>query len=144
MKILLDEDVPIQVRDLLRRVLYGHAVDHVEDLRWKNKKDPFVVRDAAARGYAVFVTNNRKQLVVPEECRAIKESGLHHVLYDQAVQGLDGLALAIAAIIAAMPRLVRELDEATEQRLAKIRGIRDEPRYTITDPQKTPPSPYWR
>lgn len=143
MKILLDEDVPIQVRDLLRRVLIGHTVDHVDDLGWKNKKDPFVVRDAAVRGYAVFVTNNRKQLVVPEECRAIKDSGLHHVLYDQTVQGLDGLALAVAAIVAAMPRLVRELEDVVDQRLVQIRGIRDEPRYSITDPQRTPPSPYW-
>lgn len=112
MRILLDEDVPYAVRGLLGAVLRGHDVDHVDDLRWKSKKDGFLVRDAASRGYDVFVTNDRSQLVDPEECRAIKDSGPHHVLYSQDVQGPDGLALAVAAILAGMPRLVRELEDA--------------------------------
>lgn len=143
MRILLDEDVPYAAGGLLDAVLVGHEIQHVNDLKWKSKKDVFLVRDAATRGYDVLVTNNRKQLVVPDECRAIKDSGLHHVLYDQDVQGPDGLALAVAAILAGMPRLVRELAEAPSQRLAKLRGIRDEKRYDIADPVRDPPSAYW-
>src|SRR6266536_6553770 len=83
MQILLDEDVPIQVLQILRRVLKCHDVDHVEAIRWKGKKDVFLIADAATRGYHLLLTNNRKQLADPRECDAIKKSGMHHVRYDQ-------------------------------------------------------------
>lgn len=38
MKILLDENVPIQTLDLLGRVLRGHAIDHVDAIKWKGKE----------------------------------------------------------------------------------------------------------
>lgn len=84
MRILLDEDVPVQVLEILRRVVKGHDVDHVEALHWKGKKDEFLVADAAGKGYDLLLTNNRRQLSDPRECGAIKKSRMHHVLYDQA------------------------------------------------------------
>jgi hypothetical protein len=141
MRILLDEDVPIQVLEILRRVLKGHDVDHVEAIRWKGKKDVFLIADAATRGYHLLLTNNRKQLADPRECDAIKKSGMHHVRYDQG-PGLRGLALAVAAIIAAMPTLVEELQQESGQRLVRIQGLRPVRRFEIVDPRKDPPE-YW-
>lgn len=143
MRILLDEDVPVQVLPPLRHVLYGHTIQHVDELGWKGLRDPVVFQHARASGYDVFVTNNLKQRNVPEECTAIKRSGVHHVLYRHDVEGQQGLALAIAAIVAAMPRLIDELEEVSSQRLADITSIRNQKRYTITDPAHDPPSAYW-
>lgn len=141
MRILLDEDVPVIVGDFLRLVLTGHQVDHVQDLQWKGKADRFVVRDAATRGYDMLVTNDRRQLADPEESRAIKRAGLHHVRYEQTA-GRRGLALAVASIVAALPRLVEEL-EGKPQRLVRIHALRDERRYELRDPTIDPPA-YWR
>jgi hypothetical protein len=74
---------------------------------------------------------------------AIKRSRVHHVVYRHDAEGLRGLALAIAAIVAAMPRLVDDLQQAPGQRLVDIQSIRDQKRYKIADPQRDPPSPYW-
>jgi len=49
-RLLLDEDVPKPLLPALRRALAGHEVVHVEDLRWKSKKDLQLLPDAAARG----------------------------------------------------------------------------------------------
>lgn len=143
MKILLDEDVPIQVPDLLRRVLPTHTVDHVDALQWKGKHDVSFLRDAAQRGYEAIVTNDKKQLADPDECDAIKASGMHHVRYAQRTPGLEGLALAIASIIAAMPTLIAALTGADGQRLAQIVGISRTERFKMSDPKVDPP-PYWR
>lgn len=131
----------MQVLDILRRVLQGHDVDHVEALHWKGKKDEFLIADAAGKGYDLLLTNNRKQLSDPRECGAIKRSRIHHVLYDQAPR-LRGLALTVAAIVAAMPMLVDELEGERGQRLARIQGLRPTRRFEIIDPKKHPPD-YW-
>jgi hypothetical protein len=141
MRILLDEDVPVQVLEILRRVLQTHDVDHVEALHWKGKKDAFLIADAAAKGYDMLLTNNRRQLSDPRECVAIKRSRIHHVLYDQAPK-LRGLALAVAAIVAAMPMLIEELEKERGQRLARVQGLRPTRRFDIIDPKKNPPQ-YW-
>jgi hypothetical protein len=142
-KILLDEDVPVQVRDLLGLVLSGHDVDHVNDVKWKGKSDRFLLADAARRGYEVFVTNDVRQLADPDECDAIKAAGVHHVTYTQRRSGKPGLAFAIAAIVAAMPGLVTELEKASGQRLAAIAAISPADRYEVRDPAVDPPA-YWR
>jgi hypothetical protein len=107
----------------------------------KGKKDEFLVADAATKGYGLLLTNNRRQLSDPRECAAIKKSRIHHVLYDQA-PNLRGLGLAVAAIVAAMPMLVEELEPMRGQRLARIHGIRPTRRFDVTDPRRNPPQ-YW-
>jgi hypothetical protein len=142
MRILLDEHVPIQAHDLLDRVLKPHEVHHVTQIRWRHKRDPFLFVDAAARGYDLLLTNDHGQLSDPRECYALKKAGIHHVRYDQR-EGLRGLALAVAAIIAAMPDIVRELENESGQRLVKIVGLDPRrPRFQVVDPQKEPPT-YW-
>jgi hypothetical protein len=143
MRILLDEDVPIQVLDILRWLLkqQDHEVKHVQELGWKGKKDRFLIAEAAAKGYSLLLTNNRKQLFNPQECTAIKKSGMHHVRYDQP-PGLRGLALAVAAIVAAMPSVVEELEKASGQRLVWIQGLQPRRRFEIKDPKQDPPD-YW-
>jgi hypothetical protein len=142
MRILLDEHVPIQVLDLLERVLAPHEVRHVQRIRWKGKLDPFLFADAAAQGYNLLLTNDHGQLSDPRECDALKRAGIHHVRYDQS-EGLRGLALAVAAILAAMPDIVEELEGESEQRLVRIVGLDPRRRrFEVIDPQKEPPA-YW-
>ncbi len=83
MRVLLDEDVPVQVLEALQQVLHGHTIDHVNRIGWKSKKDLALLTDAGKRGYEVLVTNDKNQLEDVEESRAIRDSGMHHVRYDQ-------------------------------------------------------------
>ncbi|MGH3889371.1 MAG: DUF5615 family PIN-like protein [Pseudonocardiaceae bacterium] len=143
MKLLLDEDVPVQLVEPLRRLLREHQVDHVQDLGWKGKKDHFLLPDASGKGYDALITNDSAQLDSVEETRAIRDSGMHHIRYRHDTRrGIDGLALAMAAVMAAIRPVVRELDDADEQRLVEIQAILPTKRHQITDPRVDPP-PYW-
>lgn len=142
MRILIDEDTAVQLVNPLRHVLVGHDVAHVQGMSWKGKKDRHVLPDAKHAGYHMLITRDRAQFTDPGECDAIKKSGLHHVRYAQR-GGMPGLALAMGGIIASMPMVVHELDNASGQRIVLITAIDRRRRYEITDPRKTAPSPYW-
>jgi hypothetical protein len=143
MRILLDEDVPRPVVDLLRHLLRGHDVDHVQLIKWAGKKDLVLYQDAKRAGYDVVVTNDNAQMSDPDECREVKRTGMHRVSYKQRHPGLRGLAVAMASLIAAMPDVVAESTNADGQRLVSITGIDPtHKRYTIVDPRREPP-PYW-
>jgi len=143
MRVLLDEDVASQSVEPLQRVLRNHQVHHVHTLGWSSKKDLFVLRDAAAQGFEVLVTNDASQLDDPDETDAIKKSGLHHVRYGQRYDlGLTGLALALGALIAAMPLVMADLAKVTGQRLVRINGLDPRGRHEVVDPAKSPPR-YW-
>jgi hypothetical protein len=145
MRILIDEDTAVQVVGPLRHVLIGHDVMHIYDLKWKGKKDRHVLPDAKNAGFHLLITKDHNQLSDPRECDAIKRSGLHHVRYTQRTDGMRGLALALGAIIAAMPMVMQELEHADSQRLVKIASIDGRPgnRFEATDPRRDPPSQYW-
>jgi hypothetical protein len=49
MRVVLDEDVAVQVLVPLRHVLRSHQVDHVEDLNWKSKRTTSSSRTPARR-----------------------------------------------------------------------------------------------
>jgi hypothetical protein len=143
MRILLDEDVPRPVVDLLRHVLRGHDVDHVQEIKWAGKKDLVLYQDAKRAGYDVVVTNDAAQMSDPDECKAVKKTGMHRVSYKQRHPGLRGLAAAVASLVAAMPDVVVELANADGQRLIAITGIDlTRQRHTSVDPRRDPP-PYW-
>ena len=57
MKLLLDEDVPLPLLELLRHVLADHEVDHVYSVQWKGKQDRDLYRDSRRRGYDAVLTN---------------------------------------------------------------------------------------
>lgn len=78
MRVLVDEGMPVQVLTPLR-LNRGHEFDHVNDLRWKGKKDVLLFRDAASKGYDAILTLDVAQLESVEESRALKRSGLHHI-----------------------------------------------------------------
>jgi hypothetical protein len=85
-----------------------------------------------------------RQLNDPDECDAIKKSGVHHVLYETG-NGLQGLALASAAICASIRPIVEGLVARDRQHLVRIQSLSGRKRrFTITDPTKEPPSAYWR
>ncbi len=143
MKLLLDEDVPKPLIELLKHLLRGHQVDHVYDVGWGGKKDANLFPDAARAGYDALLTNNIRQFNDPDECTAIQRSGLHHFGYELA-DGLDGLALATGAICAAIQPAIAALENAKGQRIVRIRGLSvSAKRFTITNPATDRPSPYW-
>jgi predicted nuclease of predicted toxin-antitoxin system len=114
-RILLDENVPIQALEVLRKTLRGHEVDHVEGIGWKGKKDPQLLPDTKAAGYEAFVTKDANQLNDPVETKLIKKSRLRHIRFGQD-EGVAGFARAVGAVVAAMPDIVEDLDPANGQR----------------------------
>lgn len=54
-----------------------------------------------------------------------------------------GLALALGAVIAAMPLVMPELEVSSGQLVVHIAGLDPRRRFEITDPRRQPPSPYW-
>lgn len=143
MRVLLDEDVPYPFLGVMRHVLPQHKVDHVQSIQWKGKKDLNVLPDARSRGYQVLVTKDSQQLDDPAECDAIKKSMLHHVRFRQRRRGREGLALAMGAVIAAMPLVMDELEKCGSQRLVHIAGLDPGSRFSSLDPTTDPPR-YWR
>jgi hypothetical protein len=143
MRLLIDEDTAVQLVEPLQHLLLGHEVMHVAELQWKGKKDLRILPDAKNAGFHALITKDRSQLNDPRECSAIKKSGLHHVRYSQRVDGMRGLALAMGAVIAAMPMVIQELESTTSQRLVQIISLEPRRRFEITDPRKNPPSAYW-
>jgi hypothetical protein len=142
MRVLVDEDTAVQLLEPLRHLLRRHTVDHVGMIKWKGKKDRSVLTDAKNAGYHVFITRDRNQLNDPLECALIKKSRLLHVRYAQRREGMAGLGLALGAIIAAMPMVMDELEQADGQRLVHITGLDPSRRYDVTDPAARPPA-YW-
>jgi hypothetical protein len=143
MRVLVDEDTAVQLVHPLRHVLPTHDVDHVAQIGWSGKGDRHVLADARKARYHVVITRDRSQLSDPDECDAIKRSGLHHIRYRQRREGTRGLALALGAVIAAMPIIMDELTETDGQRLIHIAALDPRNRYDSVDPRTEPPSKYW-
>ena len=139
MRLLLDEDVPQQLVEPIRYVLRGHHVKHVNDLGWSGKKDLRLYADAKGK-FDAILTNDGAQLDDPDECRAIKDSGLHHVRYE-VKNGIDGLAIAIGSVIASIRSIVELLEKSEKQLLVRVSSIQGK-RYSVIDPAMEPPR-YW-
>ncbi|MGW3495846.1 DUF5615 family PIN-like protein [Streptomyces sp. NPDC001020] len=144
MRILIDENVPVQVLEMLRRILPGHEVKHVSEIKWAGKKDLALLPDAARKGLDIFLTRDARQLEDPSETEAIKKSGMHHIRFSQAHKGMAGLGLAMGAAVAAMPLIIGELNEADTQQLIHIKGLNpvSKHRFERVDPSVSPPA-YW-
>ena len=97
MRVLVDENTAVQLMGPLRHLLPRHEIAHVSEIRWKGKKDRPLLRDAQQTGFDVFITRDHNQLSDPQECRTIKDSGLHHVRFSQRREGLAGLASALGS-----------------------------------------------
>ncbi len=156
MRILLDEDTPVQLVDVLRHPMPRHRLDQhpghrsasgpgprIRGIGWSGKKDRAVLADARTAKYDAILTSDAGQLEDPDETDAIRKSGLHHIRYTQRQPGLRGLALAMGAVISSMPGIAEDLERAAGQRLVQIHGLEPRGRYKIIDPVRDPPR-YWR
>ena len=89
MKLLLDENVPRPMAEIVRILLKAHEVVHVHDLKgWTGTKDIELYAKAKADGFEVVITNDTKQLSRPLEVAAIAQSGLHRIEYRQTIEVL--------------------------------------------------------
>lgn len=146
MRVLIDEGMPVQVMPPLR-LNKGHSFEHVEDLKWKGKKDIPLFRDAARRGFEAVVTLDLSQLDSADESRALKRSGLHHVGIAQgrSAQGIKGIARVIASVIVSMPYVLADLEQADGQRVVELSLLSASKRHALLDPTvEIERFPYWR
>jgi hypothetical protein len=147
LKLLLDENVPRPMAEIVRILLKAHEVVHVHELKgWTGTKDIELYAKAKADGFEVVITNDTKQLSRPLEVAAIAQSGLHRIEYRQNNKhgGLVGLGTAIANVCAALPHALSELEAADGQRLVALTSIDPtrQNRLQITDPAVAPPK-HW-
>jgi hypothetical protein len=146
MRVLVDEGMPVQLIEPLR-LNRGHSFDHVDELRWKGKKDVSLFRDAAAKGYEVVLTLDLAQLDSFDESRALKRSGLHHVAIAQgrSAQGIRGMARVISSVVVSMPYVLADLENAPGQRVVELSLLAGIRRHVVHDPAAEPQRfPYWR
>lgn len=125
MKLLLDENVPAPITSTVKTLLHrSHDVRHVIEIPgWGGTKDLYLYGKAKDAGFEVVVTNDAKQMNRKLEVEAIAKSGLHRIQYPQRQDGIAGLGLALAAVCAALPPVLRELADADGQRLVTLKGI---------------------
>lgn len=145
MRVLVDEPRPVQVLEPLR-LNKGHSFDHVDELKWKGKKDASLFRDAAAKGYEAILTLDVAQLESVEESRALRRSRLHHIGIQQgrSAQGVRGMARVIASVVAAMPYVLDDLSGADGQRVVEMSLLKSARRHAVFDPQtEAARFPYW-
>jgi hypothetical protein len=143
MRILIDENVPVQVLEMLRRLLPGHEVKHVSEIRWAGKEDLALLPDAARKGFDMFLTRDARQLEDPWETEAIKKSGMHHIRFSQAQRhGRSGPGYGRSG--SGLPLIVGELNDADTQQLIHIKGLNpvSKHRFERVDPSVSPPA-YW-
>lgn len=145
MRFLLDEGLPVQLLGPLR-LNHGCSFDHVDELGWKGKQDPFLIRDAANRDYQALIALDVNQLADPDECRDLKQSGLHHISLRQGsrIQGRKGVARIIASIVVAMPYVIEDLRSKTRQHVVEISLFAGSARHELLDPRREHERlPYW-
>jgi hypothetical protein len=147
LKLLLDENVPRPMAEIVRILLSAHDVVHVHELGgWAGTKDIELYAKARDAGFQAVITNDVKQLSRPMEVQAIARPGLHRVQYRQNNKhgGLVGLGTAIATVCAALPHAIAELEAADGQRLVSLTAV-DPSRHNrlqVTDPKAHPPK-HW-
>jgi predicted nuclease of predicted toxin-antitoxin system len=147
LKLLLDENVPRPMAEIVRILLTAHDVVHVHELDgWAGTKDIELYAKAKTEGFQAIITNDAKQLNRHMEVEAIARSGLHRIQYRQNNKhgGLVGLGTAIATVCAALPHALAELEEADGQRLVFLTAIDPSrrSRLQVTDPAVEPPK-HW-
>jgi hypothetical protein len=147
LKLLLDENVPRPMVEIVRILLTAHDVVHVHELDgWAGTKDIELYAKARSEGFQAIITNDAKQLNRPMEVEAIARSGLHRIQYRQNNKhgGLVGPGTAIATVCAALPHALAELEEADGQRLVSLTAVDPSrrSRLQVTDPAVEPPK-HW-
>jgi hypothetical protein len=144
-RLLLDENVPFPLHQVLTSFVLSHDIVHLLDLPgWSGTRDEALYPRAAAEGFHVVLTNDGRQMQRPREVAAIAASGLHRVEYPHKHPGLVGMGVAIATVAAGLPSALAMLEEAGGPRLITLRGV--DPtvggRLRVIDPAMNPPK-FW-
>jgi hypothetical protein len=144
-RLLLDEQLPVQLLEPLG-LNRGHKFEHVNGLGWKGKPDELLFADAAGKGFDALVSSDLDQLADPVEARALKAAAIHHIGIrgGRRAQGIKGTARLIAAVIAAMPSVLEDLEAAPGQRVVEISTLSGRKRHEVFDPKRAADKfPYW-
>ncbi len=142
MKILIDEQTPVQfTASIAAGIGPAHEVVHVHDLGWSGTKDVELLKRAGSKGFDLIITNDRDQVNDPAESRAIRRSGIHHLLYPRmGGKGLSGFTLTLAALLAALPAVLAAITDSDNQLFIRVKKISPRPvdRIHIRDLVRNP------
>lgn len=124
----------------------GHEFEHVAKVGWSGRKDKFLFDMARKEGYSAIVALDVNQLAAPTEARALKASGLHHIALRQrtSAKGPNLVARIIGSLVAAMPYVLDELEQANSQRIVEVKLLAPSSRHEVYDPRRERKRyPYW-
>ncbi|MDR8414120.1 hypothetical protein MTP10_35995 [Nonomuraea sp. 3-1Str] len=145
MRLLLDENVPKPLQQVLTAFIVNHEIVHLLELAgWSGTRDESLYPRAAAKGFDVILTNDGRQMQRPREVAAIAASGMHRIEYPHRHPGLVGMGVAIATVSAGLPSALALLEAAKGQRLISLRGVDPTAahRLSLIDPAVSPPK-FW-
>ncbi|MEV0229529.1 hypothetical protein [Nonomuraea sp. NPDC050786] len=113
MRLLLDENVPKPLHQVLTTFILNHGIVHLLDLDgWSGTRDESLYPRAAADGFDAILTNDGRQMQRPREVAAIATSGIHRIEYSHKHPGLVGIGIAIATVAAGLPGALALLEES--------------------------------
>jgi hypothetical protein len=144
-RLLLDENVPKPLHQVLTTFIVNHEIVHLLGLAgWSGTRDESLYPRAAAEGFDVILTNDGRQMQRPREVVAIAASRMHRIEYPHKHPGLLGMGIAIATVTAGLPGALALLEEADGQRLITLRGVDPTAasRLRLIDPAVSPPK-FW-
>jgi homoserine dehydrogenase len=144
-RLLLDENVPKPLHQVLSAFILNHEITHLLDLEgWSGTRDESLYPRAAAEGFDVILTNDGRQMQRPREVAAIAAAKLHRIEYPHKHPGLVGMGIAIATVTAGLPSALALLEESDGQRLITFRGVDPTAasRLLLVDPVISPPK-FW-
>ncbi|GAA0433283.1 hypothetical protein Acor_07320 [Acrocarpospora corrugata] len=145
MRLLLDENVPRPLHQILTTFILDQEIVHLLDMPgWSGTRDEKLYPRAAADGFHAVLTNDGRQMERPREVAAIAAFGLHRIEYPHKHPGLVGMGIAIATVAAALPAALALLETADRQRLITLRAVDPTAaaRLRVVDPACAPPK-HW-
>lgn len=123
MKYFFDENLHVQIPSIMEALAPSHSFSNARMERLAGYDDVDLIPEVASRGFDALVTNDIRQMMVPEEILAIRQSGMHWISVAKAsIPGLHGLSAVTATLVAAMPHLLDIHDENSSAQRIKLMG----------------------
>lgn len=130
MRFFIDENARIELATYLSHLYPDHTYLTFQDEKLSGVDDIPLFQVLADRRFDVIISGDKQQLnKSKDEWPALQRSGLHWVgMPAGKLPGVEGIALAIAAAVAAFPLVLKEFKGAGNSRLAiKLKAWRDNP-----------------
>lgn len=133
MRFFIDETSDPELAQHLAHIWRDHRFRTYLQEQLSGTLDTALFPELAHRGFDVFITEDRQQLIpASDEYAALCASGLHWVGHPQLqVAGRAGFALRTASVMAGFPFVLDEISRASTRMAVHIKGVYRENRQRV-------------